>query len=55
MPCALSYAPESDLSLCISRSPYPWVIRLKQRQGVKNVFIPIPVSYLPTLVSLSSV
>ena len=40
MPCALSYAPESDLSLCISRSPYPWVIRLKQRQGVKNVSIP---------------
>ena len=43
MPCALSYAPEASVS---EPSP-PWVIRLRVRRGDKDVYIPIPVGYLP--------
>ena len=46
MPCALSYAPEASVS---EPSP-PWVIRLRVRQGVEDVYIPIPVGYLPAVV-----
>ena len=46
MPCALSYAPEAS----VSQSSPPWVIRLRVRQGVKDVYIPIPVGYLPAVV-----
>ena len=44
MPCALSYAPEAS----VSESSPPWVIRL--RRGDKDVYIPIPVGYLPAVV-----
>ena len=46
MPCALSYAPEASVS---EPSP-PWVIRLRVRQGDEDVYIPIPVGYLPAVV-----
>ena len=46
MPCALSYAPEAS----VSQSSPPWVIRLRVRQGDKDVDIPIPVGYLPAVV-----
>ena len=46
MPCALSYAPETS----VSESSPPWVIRLRVRQGVEEVYIPIPVGYLPAVV-----
>ena len=46
MPCALSYAPEASVS---EPSP-PWLIRLRMRRGVEDVYIPIPVGYLPTVV-----
>ena len=43
MPCALSYTN-------ISNSSPAWVIRLRVRRGVEDVYIPIPVGYLPPLV-----
>ena len=46
MPCALSYAPEAS----VSESSPPWVIRLRVKQGVEDVYIPIPVGYLPAIV-----
>ena len=46
MPCALSYAPEAS----VSESSPPWVIRLRVRRGVEDVYIPIPVGYLPAVV-----
>ena len=46
MPCALSYAPEAS----VSESSTPWVIRLRVKQGVEDVYIPIPVGYLPAIV-----
>ena len=46
MPCALSYAPEASMS---QSSPL-WVIRLRVRRGVEDVYIPIPVGYLPAVV-----
>ena len=46
MPCALSYDPEASLS----HSSPPWVIRLRVKQGVEDVYIPIPVGYLPAVV-----
>ena len=46
MPCALSYAPEASVS---EASP-PWVIRLRVRRGIEDVYIPIPVGYLPAVV-----
>ena len=47
MPCALSYAPEASVSMHSSPS---WVIRLRVRQGYEDVYIPIPVGYLPAVV-----
>ena len=46
MPCALSYAPEASGS----HSSPPWVIRLRVRRGVEDIYIPIPVGYLPAIV-----
>ena len=46
MPCALSYTPEASVS---EPSP-PWVIRLRVRQGDEDVYIPIPVGYLPAVI-----
>ena len=46
MPCALSYTPEAS----VSHSSPPWVIRLRVTQGVEDVYIPIPVGYLPAVV-----
>ena len=46
MPCALSYAPEAN----VSESSPPWVIRLRVRRGVGKEYIPIPVGYLPAVV-----
>ena len=54
MPCALSYASENHEELEKLSAPHklshPWVIRLRQKQGARLVYIPIPVCYLPTLV-----
>ena len=46
MPCALSYSPEAS----VSNYYPPWVIRLRVRQGVKDVYITIPVGYLPNVI-----
>ena len=40
--CSFLYAPEAS----VSHSSPPWVIRLRVRQGVEDVYIPIPVAYL---------
>ena len=47
MPCVLTYALEEQ---CVPQSPPPWVIKFRVRQGVEDVFIPLPVGYLPVLV-----
>ena len=44
--CSFLYAPEAS----VSHSSPPWVIRLRVRQGVEDVYIPIPVGYLPAVV-----
>ena len=46
MPCALSSLPEAS----VSHSSSPWVIRLRVRRGVEDIYIPIPVGYLPAVV-----
>ena len=46
MPCALSSLPEAN----VSHSSPPWVIRLRVRRGFEDVYIPIPVGYLPAVV-----
>ena len=47
MPCALTYALEEQ---CVPQSPPPWVIKFRVKQGVEDVFIPLPVGYIPALV-----
>ena len=44
MPCALSYDPEAS----VSESSPPWVIRLRRKD--EDIYIPIPVGYLPAVV-----
>ena len=51
MPCALVYASDKQCMQCVPRSSLPWVIRFRIRwRKVKDVYIPLPVGYLPTLV-----
>ena len=51
MPCALAYASYDRCMQCVPRSSLPWVIRFRIRwRKVKDVYIPLPVGYLPTLV-----
>ena len=45
MPCALSYAPDK-----LNKLSHPWVIRLREKRGIRLVNVPIPVGYLPTLI-----
>ena len=45
MPCALSYAPDN-----LKKLSHPWVIRLREKRGIRRIDIPIPVGYLPTLI-----
>ena len=47
MPCTLSYLPADQ---CVPHSSLPWVIRFRIRQGAEEVFIPLPVGYLPALI-----
>ena len=50
MPCALAYAShEQSEPLSCSSNP-PWVIRFRMKQGTEDVYIPLPVGYLPALV-----
>ena len=45
MPCAL--APDPTMP---HLHPDSWIIRLRLRQGIEQVFLPIPVGYLPAIV-----
>ena len=45
MPCALSYAPDN-----LKKLSHPWVIRLREKRGIRLIDIPIPIGYLPTLI-----
>ena len=47
MPCALTYGLENQ---CVPQESPPWVIKFRIRQGVEDVFIPLPVGYTPALV-----
>ena len=43
MPCALPYATE------MPHSSHPWVIRLRVSRKVDEIYVPIPVGYLPAI------
>ena len=43
MPCALPYATE------MPHSSHPWVIRLRVSRKVEEIYVPIPVGYLPAI------
>ena len=43
MPCALPYATE------MPHSSHPWVIRLRVSRKVEEMYVPIPVGYLPAI------
>ena len=43
MPCALPYATE------MPHSSHPWVIRLRVSRRVDEIYVPIPVGYLPAI------
>ena len=47
MPCALTHALKEQ---CVPQESPPWVIKFRIRQGVKDVFIPLPLGYIPALV-----
>ena len=47
MPCALSHLPDEQ---CVPHSSPPWVIRLRIRRRIEEVYIPPPVGYLPALI-----
>ena len=47
MPCVLTYALEKQ---CVPQESPPWVIKFRIRQEVEDVFIPLPVGYIPALV-----
>ena len=50
LPCALPHAPEDMLQEKEKISSNPWMIMLQTRRGATLVDVPIPKSYLPTLV-----
>ena len=47
MPCALSYLPSEQ---CVPDTSPPWVIRFSMTRNIDEIYIPLPVGYLPGLV-----